>query len=160
MKKQTLLFSLLLLILIFCFTIAGQAQNCDPITQPRLKEILVQLGYTVKDITTTPGKEKYEADISTTDFNVPIGFEISASTNYIWLTVFLGKAPADTSSDFYNNLLKQNFKIQPTFFYITDTGNLMLGLPVDNRGVNNTVMKRYIDFISGKVSETKSYWQN
>ena len=159
MKKQTLFFSLLLLIFSFFFSITGKAQTCDPITQSRLKEILVQLGYTVKDLNTTAGKEKYEAAASTTDFNVPIGFEISASSNYIWLTVFLGKAPGDTSSAFYN-LLKQNFKIQPTFFYITDSGNLMMGLPVDNRGVNNTVMKRYIDFISGKVSETKLYWQN
>jgi hypothetical protein len=72
--------------------------------------------------------------------------------------VFLGKAPDDTSSIFYN-LIKQNTKIQPALFYVTDKNNLMMGLPVDNRGINNVLLKRYTDFISGKVADTKSFWQ-
>jgi hypothetical protein len=149
----------LLLFLANLFSENVLAQSCDPINQPRLKEILIQMGYTVKDLVTTPGKEKYEINVSKTDLNVPVAYEISSSTNYIWLTTFLGKAPVDVSLNNYA-LLKQNSKIQPALFYITDAGNLMMGLPVDNRGINNALIKRYTDFISSKVSETKSYWQN
>ena len=137
-------------------TAAGSTQDCGPINAGKLKELLTQLGHSTKDLVTTPGKEKYEVKVNSNGFDVPIGFEISPSTNYIWLTVFLGKASGDTASTY--SLIKQNAKIQPAFFYITDSNNLMLGLPVDNRGLNTMHLKRYIDFIAGKVGTTKVYW--
>lgn len=157
MKKQFLL-PLSFLFIALVNTSATKAQNCEPIDQVHLKDLLVQLGYTVKDLLTTPGKEKYEIKITKDDLDVPIGLEISPSTNYIWLTVFLGAAPSDTSSMFYN-LIKQNAKIQPALFYVTDKGNLMMGLPVDNRGINNALLKRYTEFIAARVTDTKSYWK-
>jgi len=164
MKKSAITLFSFLILLSFCFTApasaqgnAGSGQDCSQINQTKLRELLVQLGHTVKDLVTTPGKEKYEIKINKGGFDVPMGLEISASTNYIWLTVFLGKAPSDSSK--YFQLIKQNAKIQPALFYVTDSGNLMMGLPVDNRGINNALLKRYTDFIAGKVADTKDYWQ-
>ena len=168
MKKITILLSLFLLS--FCFTIPSLAQgnaggsgtgttatDCGPINQARLKELLVQLGHTVKDVVTTPGKEKYEIKINKGGLDIPMGLEISPSTNYIWLTVNLGKASADSTK--YYKYIKQNSKIQPALFYVTDAGNVMMGLPVDNRGINNALLKRYTEFIAGKVADTKDTWQ-
>ena len=164
MLKQSIHLLSILFLLNFGFT--GYAQDnagtptpsdCGPINQTKLKEILVQLGYTPKDIISTPGKEKYEIKINRGGLDVPMGLEISGSTNYIWLTVFLGKAPSDSSK--YFKLLKQNSKIQPALFYVTDSGNLMMGLPVDNRGINNALLKRYTEFIAGKIADTKDTWQ-
>ena len=163
MKKQAIL---LVSILFLNFGVTGNAQDntstpapadCGPINQTKLKEILVQLGYTPKDIISTPGKEKYEIKLNRGGLDVPMGLEISPSTNYIWLTVFLGKAPSDSSK--YFKLLKHNSKIQPALFYVTDSGNLMMGLPVDNRGINNALLKRYTEFIAGKIADTKDAWQ-
>ena len=42
-----------------------------------------------------------------------------------------------------------------TVFYITDSDNLMMGLPVDNLGINNALLKRYTEFIADKVADTK-----
>ena len=163
MKKSTLLFTILVLFS-FCFTVpsfaqgnAGDAGECGAINQTRLKELLVQLGHTVKDIITTPGKEKYEIKINKGGLDIPMGLEISPSTNYIWLTVNLGKASADSTK--YYKYIKQNSKIQPALFYVTDSGNVMMGLPVDNRGINNALLKRYTEFIAGKVADTKDTWQ-
>ena len=111
----------------------------------------------MKDIVTTPGKEKYEIKINKGGLDIPMGLEISPSTNYIWLTVNLGKAPSDSLK--YFRFIKQNSKIQPALFYVTDAGNLMMGLPVDNRGINNALLKRYTEFIAGKVADTKDSWQ-
>jgi hypothetical protein len=164
MQKQAILLFSILLLLNFGFTANAQdaagtpiPSDCGPINQTKLKEILVQLGYTPKDIISTPGKEKYEIKLNRGGLDVPMGLEISASTNYIWLTVFLGKAPADSSK--YFKFLKQNSKIQPALFYVTDSGNLMMGLPVDNRGINNALLKRYTEFIAGKIADTKDAWQ-
>jgi hypothetical protein len=157
MRKQTLL-PLIILFCSFIFSIAGKAQDCNPINQTKLKEILVQLGYTVKDLVTTPGKQKYEIKTTKDGLDVPISYELSSSTNYVWLTVFLGKPPAE-GSVLNASLLKQNAKIQPCQFYITEAGNLMMGLASDNRGINNATLRRYTDFITARVTETKAYWQ-
>ena len=56
-------------------------------------------------------------------------------------------------------LLKQNAVIQPCLFYITAKGNLMMGLPVENRAVTAAVLKRCTDFVSKRVADTKNDWQ-
>lgn len=156
--KKKLLLPLFVLLISFFSSVFVQAQDCAPINQARLKEILTQLGYTVKDLSTTPGKEKFEVKITQGGLDVPIAYEISASTNYVWLTVSLGPATSETSV-LNASMLKQNAKIQPCLFYITDAGNLMMGLAVDNRGLNNALLRRYTDFITTRVVDTKAYWQ-
>ena len=169
MKTSTTILSFFLFLSGLSFTITGNTQataggapatsteQCGPINQTKLREILVQLGYNPKDIVTTPGKEKYEVKLTKGGLDIPMGLEISPSTNYIWLTVNLGKAPADSLK--YFRFIKQNSKIQPALFYVTDSGTLMMGLPVDNRGMNNALIKRYTEFIAGKVADTKDIWQ-
>ena len=164
MQKQAIILLSFLFLLNFGLTANAQGNagtptpsDCGPINQTRLKELLIQLGHTVKDIVTTPGKEKYEIKINKGGLDIPMGLEISPSTNYIWLTVNLGKPPSDSSK--YFQFIKQNSKIQPALFYVTDSGNLMMGLPVDNRGINNALLKRYTEFIAGKVADTKDSWQ-
>jgi hypothetical protein len=34
----------------------------------------------------------------------------------------------------------------------------MMGLAVDNRGINNAQLRRYTEFITGKVVDTKAFW--
>lgn len=138
-------------------TLSSKAQSCEPITSPKLREMLEQLGYTVKDIGTSSA-EKYEVKTKTASFDVPVGYEISPSTNFIWLTVFLGPAKADTSLKNIA-LLKQNAIIQPCFFYVTAKGNLMMGVAVENRGVTNAILRRHTEKLIADVSSTATYWQ-
>jgi hypothetical protein len=134
------------------------AQNCDPLTSAQLKEKLIQLGNEVKDINTTVDKEKFEVKYKTATLDVPVGYEISPSKNFVWLTVFLG-APRADSSVLNAALLKQNGVIQPCMFYITAKGNLMMGLAVENRGLTNAILKRHSDKLIADVSSTASFWQ-
>ena len=150
--RYTVLFSVL-----FTSSFISRAQNCGPVDRPALRKMLTELGYEVKDLETTPGKEKYEVSHTKQGFNVPVAYEISPSTNYIWLTVYLGKPPADTSIR-NSQLLRQNFTIQPCQFYITEKGNMMMGLAIENRGVTNAVLKRLSDMVTDKVVQTTSYW--
>jgi len=133
-------------------------QNSQLIDRKQLREMVVQLGYEVSDIVKDAGKEKYSVTIKTQDLNIPVGLEISPSNSFIWLTVNLGAAPTEGSTKTLD-LLKQNSKIQPTFFYITDSGRLMAATAVDNRGVTNAVLKTRIESISENVGKTKDIWQ-
>lgn len=147
-------------LLFFCLALPAfsKAQDCSVLSRTQLREKLVEMGYEVIDLEKAEGKQKYQVNMSANGLNVPIGYEISPSNNFIWLTVNLGNPPEDGSAT-SKTLLKQNAIIQPAFFYITEKGRLMMGLAVENRGITNAILKRHSDFISKRVGETKSYWQ-
>lgn len=132
--------------------------TCNPITSAELKTMLQQLGYEVKDIEASVGKEKYSITMTTGGLDIPIALELSSSTKYIWLTVYLAMADASNGSKSFG-LLQQNGLIQPSQFYITSSGKLMIGLPVENKAVSNAVLREKLDLLSSKVNSTKSYWQ-
>lgn len=136
--------------------VALHSLQAGPITGPDLKTLIEGMGYTTKALNEEKGKEKYEFTIKTEKFNVPIAAEVTASTNYIWFTAFLGADKDDAAT--HAALLKQNFKVQPTVFYVTDKGNLMAGVPVDNRGVTAAVIKRVTDKLADDISKTSDIW--
>jgi hypothetical protein len=128
------------------------------VTRKQLREMLGELGYEVTDIVKDEGKEKYAVTFTKNDLNIPVGFEISPSNSYIWLTVNLGPAPTEGNAKCLN-LLKQNAKVQPTFFYVTDSGRLMAALAIENRGVTNQILRARAEAVSDNVGKTKEFWQ-
>ena len=152
-------FAGLLLLVVASLMIFGFATvQSEQVDRKQLREMLVQLGYEVTDIVKDAGKEKYSVNFEKADINIPIGYEISPSGSYIWLTANLGDAPT-SGSDKTLQLLKQNSKIQPTFFYITDSGRLMVALPVENRGVTNAILRLRSETIADNIGKTKDIWQ-
>jgi hypothetical protein len=156
MKKNCL--KLAAIVVLFLLPALTNAQSCDPLNAQQLKNLLTQMGYTVKDLISDPGKEKYEVDLTSATLNVPIAYEFSPSKNFIWLTVNLGKPKGDTSVA-NANLLKRNTDIQPCQFYITASGALMLGLAIENRGLTPAIMRRHTDKVVSDVSSTATLWQ-
>lgn len=154
MKRYSLPLVVLAVLTTAAFTFR---QDPNRIDAPKLREMIVNLGYTVNDLSTEPGKEKYEFTITTGGFDIPIAAEISASKNYLWLTAFLGAPPAETSEK-NAAMLKQNFKVQPTLFYITEKGNLMMGLPCDNRDITPDVLRRNATKLAEDVAKTSDIW--
>lgn len=151
-------YGFLLLLIAFVALTGFAGLQAEQLTRPRLREILVELGYEVSDIVKDEGKEKFSVKFTKNQLDIPVGFEISPSNSYIWLTVNLGNAPSEGNAKCLN-LLKQNSKIQPTFFYVTDSGRLMAALPVDNRNVSNAVLRAKAESVSDAVSKTKDVWQ-
>ncbi|MEQ1821297.1 MAG: hypothetical protein ABL949_02185 [Fimbriimonadaceae bacterium] len=151
-------FTGLLALLIGTTVIMGFASQDTQLTRPRLREMLVELGYEVTDISKEEGKEKFSVKFTKNQLNIPVGFEISPSNSYIWLTVNLGDAPKEGNTKCLN-LLKQNSKTQPTFFYVTESGRLMAALPVENRNVSNAVLRLRAETVSDNVGKTKEFWQ-
>lgn len=149
----------LFLLPVAAVTLAGfSALQDSQISRTRLREMLVELGYEVTDINKEAGKEKYTVTYVRNGFNVPVGFEISPSNSYIWLTVNLGPGPTEGNAKCLN-LLKQNSKIQPAFFYITDSGNLMLAQALDNRGITNAYLRQRSEAIADNVGKTQEFWK-
>lgn len=144
---------------LFFLPLFSQAQSCDPIDRLRLRNILVELGYEVKDLVRDAGKEKFSITLKKAGLDVPVSYEISSSGSYIWLTVKLGN-PASDSTNQALALVKQNSVIQPCQFYITKNGFLMMGVYIENRGVTNAVIRRLTDAISDRVGETQQLWLN
>jgi hypothetical protein len=123
----------------------------------QLKEMITNLGYEAKALNEEVGKEKYEFKLESGGFDIWIAAEISASKNYVWLTVLLGDAPSADSAKPYE-YLKRNNKIQPTFFYVTDKGKMMMGYPMDNRGITPPIFRRTMTKLSTDCASTADLW--
>jgi hypothetical protein len=134
------------------------AQSCDPITGTQLKQLLLNMGLTAKQINEAGKPDKFEISNEYSGLTIPVAAEISASTNYIWLTVNLGSVPADSASKGIQ-LLRQNFAIQPCQFYVTTKNVLMLGFAMENRGMTSAVLRRSLDLVLKRVADSRSYWE-
>ena len=160
MKKLNLFPNPVMLLVIICIGLLpsfAKAQNCDMINARQLREMIVQLGYTVKDLNSTDGSEMFEVKLNTNGFDVPISYSLTSNKNYIWLTVSLGTPRQDTSV-INIAMLKEQSVIQPCQFYVTAKGALMMGLAVENRGVTNAVLRRQTDKIATEVAASSRLW--
>lgn len=137
---------------------AGGQIGQEKLDGTSLKSMIDGLGYTVKVLNSDADKEKYQIDLTKSELNIPVALEISASKNYCWLTVNLGTAPK-APSDKFESLLKENGNTQPSMFYITNKGNLMMGIAMENRYISPANMRRNIEKLSDDVGKTKGVWQ-
>lgn len=134
----------------------GFANNQAPqLDAKQLRTMLSQLGYEIKDLNTVVGEEKYEIKVPAEGFDVYVAYEVSKSKNYVWLTVLLGDSPSESKA---LAMLKETSKIQPSMFYISSTGKLMMGLAIDNRGITNAIVRQRTDAICEDVVDTAPLW--
>jgi hypothetical protein len=137
-------------------SLMGSART-DQVDRKQLKDMLTQLGYPVRDLDSTAGKEKYSFTIERGGLNIPVAAEISNNGKYIWLTVFC-KA-GEPVGDKAITLLHKNADIQPTQFYLTESKKLMLGLCIENHEVTNASLRDRAEKIVDDVVNTKDIWQ-
>ena len=129
----------------------------DPLTYGGLKSMVENMGHTINEISATPGSEKFEVTITTGAFNVPLGLEVAKSTRYIWCTASLGKSTL--TGERALELLKRGGSVQPTSFWITDSGDLKIGVAIDNREVTPAHMKFVMEKLAADVGSTADLWQ-
>lgn len=153
------LIAILGLIAVAAFPVLAGAQGeAKELSVAELKTMVENMGYTTKELSKDTGK--FEFTITKEGLDIPIAAEVSGSKRYVWLTVFLGDFGKLSDQEARAvKMLKQNFKIQPSQFYVTEKGNLMMAMPLDNRTINAAVLRRCTDKLSNDVSSTKELWQ-
>lgn len=161
MKKAATFGALLTVMVAAAAMISGFYPIQSQFTAKDLKSTLEGMGYELKVLEDEVGKEKWEFTISRHELDIPVGAEISASKNYIWLTVYLGdiKDIGAVKASKLVGLLKGNAKVQPAQFYITDSDGLWCALPMDNRGVTAPIMKRCVDLLVDAVGKNQDLWE-
>lgn len=140
---------------------AAQPVQQDRLDAPALKAMIDGFGYEIKELSGEAGKEKWEIATKTEALNIPVACELSASKNYIWLTVNLGEAPkadAPGSAAKFEKLLRATFSSQPCHFYITTKGYLMLAIAAENRALSAADLKRALDKVVADVGKTQDAW--
>src|SRR5262245_39231414 len=100
--------------------VAPVAAADPPLNFDQLKTMLAGMGYSPKDL--DGDSPKFSIDISTSNFNIPAGFEISKSGRYIWVTANLGISKLN--GDLALQALHKIGDIQPTSFWVTPKNNL------------------------------------
>lgn len=134
----------------------ARAQGGEELDAAKLKGMLLGLGYEVKDLSTTVGKESFTVPAKTEGFNVPLAAEISPSKRYIWLSASLGNVKPTQK---HEALLKRNGKTQPVHFWITESGLLKVGLALENRQMTPAQLKWGIDKVATDVGTSAADWQ-
>lgn len=135
----------------------GQSPEGQRIEPSQLKTVFENLGYEVKFLNSEAGKEKIQITTTKDDLTIPVAAEVSASRNYVWLTVLLvSKIPEGEKA---TNLLKENAAIQPAHFYVTPSGRLMLGLAVENRSPAPPWIRASLDKLLRDVVQTRRLWE-
>lgn len=119
----------------------------------QLKEMITNLGYVPKDL----AEGKFEFVVTREGLDIPLAAEVSASKNYVWLTAYFGQIPADLG-DRPVKMLRANFEIQPSQFYVTKSDKLMMGIAIDNRGVLPAVLRRNVDKVAKDIASTQALW--
>lgn len=128
----------------------------EPLTYAQLKTMVENMGYTPNEISKNAEGSIFEVTVSTASFNVPIAFEVSKSTRYIWARASLG--PSKLTGEKALEALKKNAETQPTVFWITASGNLVIGMAIDNREVTPAHLRFVIDKVAADVGATSSVW--
>ena len=119
----------------------------------QLKEMITNLGYVPKDL----AEGKFEFVVSREGLDIPLAAEVSASKNYVWLTAYFGQIPTDFG-DRPLKMLRANFEVQPSQFYITKSDKLMMGIALDNRNIHPAILRRNVDKVAKDVASTQALW--
>lgn len=134
---------------------AGLPAFADPLNSSGLKDMLAGMGYTPNNIGTEQSP-LFEVSITTPNFNIPVGFEVSASGRYVWARATLGQVNLD--NDRALEALRSNGKTQPVMFWLTSSNYLVIGMYIDNRDVTTEQLRFVIDKISADVTSTAPIW--
>ncbi len=154
MKKMYALFAITVFVIM---SIQTKAQDCTTINAPELKSMLVNMGYEVTELDTAQASKKYQVKHYNDGLHIYISYQLSASTNFVWLTAILNTDSINYKPRIHN-ILKQNTVVQPAQFYINKNGTLMFGLAAENRGMTAAILRRHIDFVCNNIAKTKEYW--
>lgn len=144
-------------LLFAAFLAASLPAAADPVDFPRLMEQLEGLGYTPKLLSKEGDNPKSEITATSGSWTVHLSFEVSPSKRFIWVSAFLGDA-GHITGDKALGILKREASIQPTGFWITGAGGLMIGMYVDNRDVTPDHLKFVIDKLVRDVEATSGLW--
>jgi hypothetical protein len=58
----------------------------------------------------------------------------------------------------HEDLLRENFNIQPTFFYVTTKDNLFAAQAIDNRNISPAVFNRCVQKLVTDIESTAKVW--
>lgn len=140
----------------------GQIQTVSELRPEDLKSTLTSMGFEPREI---PDNGGWEVKTTREGYEIPIAVAVSRNGRKLWMTVFLGEFPAKLKTDSTKmmELLRKNFEIQPSHFFITTDGKgadlFKIGLGVDNRGLNPSIIRRELDKISDDVMSSKPIWE-
>lgn len=135
--------------------LAPLTQTADKLKAADLREMIVGLGYEVTDVVKDEGKEVYRIKVTSDGLDMPVTFSIAASGNYIWQTIALGEASPTTK---FEELLKQNARVQPSAFYIASNNYVYMALAIENRAMTAIELKRGLTKLTSDVARTKEFW--
>jgi hypothetical protein len=133
------------------------ATSAAAITDADLKKMLVNLGYTPKDLS-----KGYQITIKKNNWTFNIQVVLSDNKEKLGMNTIAGdvKQPMDVPAASWLALLETNPDIDPTTFYFDKKQNrLCLHRACDNRGVTQEIIAKELDSFCFDVVSTSRFWR-
>lgn len=127
-----------------------------PLTYSQLMNMATNMGYTPNTISQGTDTPKFEIQTKSGTFNVPLGLEVSPSGRFVWVSANLGQKTLTGEQAL--SILRRGTSVQPTQFWYTDKGNLMIGMAIDNRDVTPAYLRFVLDKVGADVASTQDIW--
>jgi hypothetical protein len=127
-----------------------------PLTYSQLQNMATNMGFAPNQVSQGTDTPKFEIQTKAGTFNVPLGLEVSPSGRFVWVSANLGVKTL--TGDQAMAILRRGTAVQPTQFWYTDKGNLMIGMAIDNRDVTPAYLRFVIDKVGADVTSTADIW--
>ncbi len=127
------------------------------LTDPGLKKMLMDMGYTPKDLS-----KGYQVTIKKNNWTFNVQVVLSDNKEKMGMNTIAGdvKQPTDVPAASWLALLETNPEIDPTTFYFDKQQNrLCLHRACDNRGITQDILAKELDSFCFDVVATSKVWR-
>jgi len=142
-----------------------QKVDAQPVARANIDDVarmLKGLGYQVNLNKANNGHVILELDINVKGKVVPVDIELSKDGCKIWLTSWfkqLGQGESIPAS-FLTQMLESNGTLGPVHFSISQSKQLYLAGPMDNRNVSPEDLRRELDIFTQVYMQTEPLWNH
>jgi hypothetical protein len=139
---------------LLAFSLVGHQSTTRGIEDADLKKMLTALGYKPDE-----SAGIFEVDLKTDKLDIPTRVFLSKSKLKLWIstTVMKDADVAKLTRDQAVAMLEKNVDIGPAHFMIEDD-YLKIKMPVDNRGIDQAMLKNELTYFAEQVATTKELW--
>jgi hypothetical protein len=134
--------------------------SIGPLTEQELSAMLETLGYEPKTFKTAPG-DLYVVRIPSGPWTYAVRVSLSRDRKKVWLTNWVTRLEAteEVPAALWPKLVEANFRYGPAHFsYEAKARQLVLGLPLDNRGITLGFLRQELDRLVQTSNQTILLW--
>jgi hypothetical protein len=137
----------------------AKAPVAGRLTNDKLKEMLVNLGYNPQERKSTTGNPMFHVEMTRDGWDYRFYVSLSGDGTQLWLTSYLGDLPdaRDIPVERLEKLLAATNDVGPCHFSLKGR-KIYLNRAIENQNVTPGQLRGVVDEFNDRIKETKDVW--